>query len=112
MTNLCPHCVAENDRLATVEIDGWRLTPNLAVYRAGTLHLTGAEAALLHALATARGNLLSPSMIGKKFSNLEDNSGSVRVIISRLRKKLGESCPIETIRGLGYRWRLTELKVA
>jgi DNA-binding response OmpR family regulator len=112
MINICPHCGVRSSQPAAVQLDGWRLTPELAVFRSKGLHLTGAEAALLFALGMADGNILTTTILGRQFSELEDNSGSVRVIISRLRKKLGPSCPIETIRGLGYRWQQQEMATA
>jgi DNA-binding response OmpR family regulator len=105
LTNTCPHCGAKTGVVAAVELGEWRLMPAFATYRGGTLRLTGAEALLLYALGRAGGDVVDPVTLGQQFSISEDCANSVRVLISRLRKKLGVNCPIQTIRGLGYRWR-------
>jgi DNA-binding response OmpR family regulator len=104
-TNTCPHCGAQTGLITAVELDEWRLMPAFATFRGGSLRLTGAEALLLYTLGRARGDVVDPVTLGQQFSISADCANSVRVLISRLRKKLGTNCPIQTIRGLGYRWR-------
>ena len=68
------------------------------------LKLTAAETSVLYALAEAGGAVMPPHAIGQRFARSGKASSSVRVIVARLRKKIGDRCPIETVHGRGYRW--------
>jgi DNA-binding response OmpR family regulator len=76
------------------------------VERAGTrIKLTAREFAVLRYFAHRPGDVIS---LGELHDHVWDNntdpfSGSARVILSRLRRKLGEPDPIRTITGAGYR---------
>lgn len=102
--NVCPHCGASSGFNAVVELAEWRLMPAFATFGGASLPLTGAEALLLYTLGKAAGDVVDTITLGQQFSVSPDCSNSVRVLISRLRKKLGANCPIQTIRGIGYRW--------
>lgn len=82
-------------------------TAALAVTRAGaTVDLTPREFALLHHFLLHPGAVLSAENILEHVwdANTDPFTTSVRVIISRLRRKLGEPDPITTIPNAGYRF--------
>ncbi|MDT7952975.1 MAG: response regulator transcription factor [Acetobacteraceae bacterium] len=73
---------------------------------AGIVHLTGAEAALLQALAAQPGNVLSREAIVEALQMDETGERAVDVQVTRLRRKI-EADPREprflhTVRGRGY----------
>ncbi len=69
------------------------------------IHLTGTEFNLLHALLAGRGRVLERTALMASAWGVADYSGSrtVDVHVAQLRAKLGDACPIETVRGVGYR---------
>ncbi|MGZ8745196.1 MAG: response regulator transcription factor [Nocardioides sp.] len=69
--------------------------------------LTTTEFNLLEALLQAPGHVLSRSELLSRAWGQADYAGSrtVDVHVAQLRGKLGEACPIETVRGIGYRVR-------
>lgn len=81
----------------------------LATHRASRcgrdLALTGREFAVLRYLATRAGEVVSAEELLEHCwdANADPFSSSVRVILSRLRRKLGDPPPIETVTGVGYR---------
>lgn len=97
------------DKVVTVgdiELD----TAGLTVSRAGTsIDLTTREFALLHHFLLNPGVVLSAENILEHVwdSNADPFTTSVRVMISRLRKKLGSPDPITTIPNAGYRFGQT-----
>jgi DNA-binding response OmpR family regulator len=102
--SVCPHCGTRNEFMTEIKVGAWHLRPAFAMLRGSPLHLTGAEAVTLYTLGKAAGDVVDPVTLSQQFSMSTDYSSSVRVIISRLRKKLGADCPIQTVRGAGYRW--------
>jgi len=68
------------------------------------VRLTAREWALLEALASRPGHLLSKAQLEERLYSFdrEFESNTVEVLVSRLRKKLDNNV-IETVRGLGYR---------
>lgn len=88
--------------VADVELDPARHV----VRRAGApVRLTAREFAVLEVLLRADGQVVSAEeLLEKAWDELADPfTSSVRVIISRLRSKLGEPSVIETVVGRGYR---------
>ncbi|TIQ27788.1 MAG: response regulator transcription factor [Mesorhizobium sp.] len=88
-------------RLRSLDIDLARRS----VRRDGkAVQLTAREWALLEALLTRPGQLLSKAQLEEKLYDFdaEVESNTIEVHVSRLRKKLGTDL-IETERGLGYR---------
>jgi DNA-binding response OmpR family regulator len=85
------------------------LTVDLAAHRAWRsdreLGLTAREFALLRYFAHHPGEVLSAEHLLDHVwdANADPFTTSVRVILSRLRRKLGEPTPIATIPGAGYR---------
>jgi DNA-binding response OmpR family regulator len=85
------------------------LTIDLAAHRverAGTpVELTAREFAVLRYFAHRPGEVVSLGELHDHVwdANTDPFSGSARVILSRLRRKLGDSDPIRTITGAGYR---------
>lgn len=75
-----------------------------------TLDLTGREFAVLRYFATHVGEAVSAEELLEHCWDAHANefTSSVRVILSRLRKKLGEPQLIETIKGVGYRFESAE----
>ncbi len=71
-----------------------------------SLDLTGREFAVLRYFAMHAGEVVSSEDLLEHCwdSNANEFTSSVRVILSRLRKKLGEPAVIETIKGVGYRF--------
>ena len=69
--------------------------------------LTTTEFNLLEALLKAPGHVLSRSELLSRAWGQADYAGSrtVDVHVAQLRGKLGDACPIETVRGVGYRVR-------
>jgi DNA-binding response OmpR family regulator len=69
------------------------------------LDLTGRELAVLRYLCLRQGELVSTEDLLEHCwdANANELTGSVRVILSRLRAKLGQPGMIETVRGVGYR---------
>ncbi len=67
--------------------------------------LTGREFAVLHYLAAHAGEAVSAERLLEHCwdANADDLTGSVKVILSRVRAKLGEPGVIATERGVGYR---------
>lgn len=86
----------------SLEVDAVRL---IATRHGEELPLTPREFAVLHALARADGAPLSAEDLFEQAwdERADPFTGSVRVIISRLRAKLGDPPPIETLVGRGYR---------
>lgn len=85
------------------------LTIDLAAHeveRAGrSVELTAREFAVLRYFAHRPGEVISLGELQDHVwdANADPFSGSARVILSRLRRKLGEPDPIRTITGAGYR---------
>lgn len=76
------------------------------------LELTGREFAVLRYLATHADELVSTEDLLEHCwdTNANEFTNSVRVILSRLRKKLGEPQVIETVKAVGYRFGATEVQ--
>ena len=90
-------------RLGPLEFD---LARAELVGPAGVVHLTGAEAALLQALATRPGEILSRESIVDTLQMDETGERAIDVQVTRLRRKI-EADPREprflhTVRGRGY----------
>ncbi len=86
-----------------------RLDParRLVTVDARPVSLTTTEFNLLEALLQAPGHVLSRTELLSRAWGQADYAGSrtVDVHVAQLRSKLGGSCPIETVRGIGYRVR-------
>lgn len=69
------------------------------------IDLTRREWAVLECLALHTGQVVSKDRVQQAISSWGDEItvNAVEVYISRLRNKLGDSVPIRTLRGLGYR---------
>ena len=86
------------------------MTAHVATRGDEALDLTSREFAVLRYLATHAGQAVSAEDLLEHCwdANANEFTSSVRVIMSRLRKKLGEPQPIETIKTVGYRLNLGE----
>ena len=89
------------------------LTLDVAAHRASRnglrLELTGREFAVLHYLAVHAGEPISAERLLEHCwdAHADELTTSVKVILSRVRGKLGEPSMITTIRGVGYRLEAT-----
>lgn len=104
-THFCPSCGYNLERDKPIVRDGWSLTHNSAVYRGSDIGITAGEAGVLYALASAAPRFVTALAIGNRVSAGDDVANVVCVLIRRLRRKLGDACPIMTRRGSGYSWR-------
>ena len=88
--------------VADVELDPARHEVQRA---GGTVRLTAREFAVLEVLLRAEGRVVSAEeLLEKAWDELTDPfTSSVRVIVSRVRSKLGEPSVIQTVVGRGYR---------
>lgn len=96
---------------ALLHFDGWSLDPTnrvLSAAQGGALELTPAEFDMLSTLVSRPGRLQSREQLMRAIGSDDNESGtrSVDILISRLRKKMGDgdSKLIETCRGHGYRF--------
>ena len=77
-----------------------------SVTRSGRpVELTSREFSVLHYLASHAGEVVSAERLLDHCwdANADELTGSVKVILSRVRTKLGEPAVISTVRGAGYR---------
>ena len=77
-----------------------------SVHRRGArVELTAREFAVLRFLAQRAGGVVSLEELHDHVwdANTDPFSGSARVMVSRLRRKLGQPSPIVTVTGAGYR---------
>ena len=89
-------------RHGDLELDPGRLT---AARTGRELELSPREFAVLELLVRAEGRLVSAEELLDKAwdENADPFTSVVRVVVSRLRRKLGEPDPIATVPGKGYR---------
>jgi two-component system response regulator QseB len=73
------------------------------VYRpdAGTVRVTAREAALLQALATRPGRIVSQEELRRRVCDLTTDSSIIQTYVSAVRRKLGPDV-VRTVRGRGY----------
>lgn len=96
-------------RYTIVNFENMRIDPltRYVCYNGREIDLTKREFDLLHLLATHAGQVLTHEQIrrhvwGDDF--VGDESNAIPISMSRLRQKL-EDAPIETVRGVGYRFK-------
>ena len=89
-------------RTGQVRLDPSRRTVHVA---GDPVDLTATEFNLLEALMSAGGRVVGRSELLAQAWGQADYTGSrtVDVHVAQLRGKLGPACPIETVRGVGYR---------
>jgi DNA-binding response OmpR family regulator len=83
-------------------------TSSRTVTRSGRgVVLTAREFDLLEELLRADGRVVAASVLRRRLweARREATDNTVRVTLMRLRRKLGEQQPIETVTGVGYRMR-------
>ena len=70
-------------------------------------HLTTTEFNLLEVLMASPGKVFDRAELMSRAWGQADygSSRTVDVHVAQLRAKLGEHCPVETVRGIGYRAR-------
>lgn len=91
-----------------LDVAGVRLDPfRREVYRAGRLiRVSRKEFAVLEVLMVAEGGVVSTETLLEKAwdMNADPFTNTIRVVISTLRKRLGEPSVIHTVPGSGYRF--------
>jgi DNA-binding response OmpR family regulator len=101
--------LGRRDRHESTRIDVGDLELDLAAHtvrrRGAEIALTAREYAVLRYLAHRPGQVVSLEDLHEHVwdADADPFSGSARVILSRLRRKLGEPSPITTVTGAGYR---------
>ena len=72
------------------------------------MQLTAKEFALLAFLATNRGRVFSREILLSRVwgASYEGGARTVDIHVRRLRAKLGDALPLETLRGAGYKLRM------
>ena len=103
MHKFCPYCGYNFVADAPVTLGDWYVAPDHATYRDEYQDLTPGEAAILHSIATQRGEPVRRTALLERVSD-SDSVNTVSVLVCRMRKKLGDRSPIRTIRGRGYAW--------
>lgn len=97
----------EPDRAAVVVVGDLVVDESARVVSRGgqPIPLTATEFNLLVALVHARGRVLGRAeLLARAWGQAEyAPSRTVDVHVAQLRAKLGQDCPIETVRGVGYR---------
>lgn len=72
------------------------------------IHLTTTEEKILYYLIQAKGTTVSREILLEKIWDLQGDfvdPNTLSVNVNRLRSKLGDPSPIETVYGVGYRWK-------
>lgn len=100
----CPACGFNLAADEPIEIGRWKVLPGQAFFDGVEHRLTVAEHRLLHAVAREHPRLARRSAVVNRISTSAEADNVVSVLVTRLRKKLGANCPIETVRGFGFRW--------
>lgn len=103
--HFCPHCGFNLKTDLTVKIGNWSLSADCVTYNGQTVKMTTAQNLILHAIALSYPRVASKQAILGR-SSYSDNPNILSVQICRLRKQLGPICPIETVRGRGFRWKV------
>lgn len=103
---ICPCCGYDLARSQPIELGDWRLDVqgNVAL-RSAAVPLSQQQAQFLFTLAKAHPRIVPHDAMIARISVGEVESNILPVIVHRLRKMLGDECPIETVRDAGYRWR-------
>ncbi|WP_455257021.1 response regulator transcription factor [Peptoniphilus asaccharolyticus] len=76
--------------------------------KADRVHLTITEEKILYYLIQARGDIVTREMLLDKIWSTNENfidENTLSVNVNRLRKKLEPENPIETVYGVGYKWK-------
>jgi len=96
-------------RYTIVNFENMRIDPltRYVCYNGREIDLTKQEFDLLHLLARHAGQVLTHEQIRYQVwgdDYVGDESNAIPISVSRLRQKLGDA-PIETVRGVGYRYK-------
>lgn len=100
---LCPHCGYSLDQDTPIEIGPWVLTPVSVRLHGVMTSLSKGEAMLLYTLAKAAGRPLHADVLAARVCVDSVNpNGLLRVMLWKVRKKLGSACTISAVPGAGY----------
>lgn len=103
---VCIHCGGDLTLDKPVKIGDLDYDPRGDIHWHGEkINLTAAERIVLGTLVKDAGRCISYSMIDERIGH-EGNSNVPTAMISNIRSKMSRRAPppIETIRGVGYRW--------
>ncbi len=97
----------KNQNFGDLEV---KIDAQQAYIKGRTLDLTGHEFMLLTRLCAEPGKVINRDEIMRSVNGVDADiySRSVDVLVSRLRQKLKPLDPIATLRGKGYRWKLSQ----
>lgn len=101
----CPSCGFNFRADRPVEKGRWRLTPSAAELDGREISVTRSQAGILHALALSAPRPIPAVALGNRVGDAQDPANLVAAQISKMRRVLGGLCPVESVRGRGYRWR-------
>lgn len=105
---ICPHCGYDLIAEARIEDGLWLYEPHVGLsYDGKFIPLPPACALLAGALIRARGRTLSKAALLGVMGSEDALEHLVAIQVCRVRRSLieaGALCPIETVRGFGYRW--------
>lgn len=104
MTHYCPHCGTNLTADKPIERDGWELTADFARFAGVPVALTKQQASILYTLAATDRPIRTDTISARAGSTMEDTDNWCKQMVCRIRKLLGDRCPIETVPGRGYRW--------
>lgn len=99
----CPSCGFNYHTDSVVVRGPWQIAEDEVRFHGIKTALSFGECVILHSLAAA----YPRAVTGEALANRCTSAGSIdsmKVRMTRMRHKLGDQFPIETIRGVGYRW--------
>lgn len=101
----CPCCGFNLAADQPVTIGRWTVSADEVRLDGARQRLTACEVRLMHSVAAMAPNPVRRSAVRERISDAESNDNIVSVMICRLKGKLGADMPIETVRGVGLRWK-------
>ena len=101
----CPCCGFNLTADQPVTIGRWTVSVDEVRLDNAALPLTACEVLLQHAVAAMHPRPVRRSAVRERVSDAETSDNMVSVFMTRLKSKLGADMPIETVRGVGLRWR-------
>lgn len=104
MHDLCVRCGHNIKADEGIVAGRWRVEIDAVFYDGLRVpNITPSESCVLHSIAAAKGRLIRSVAIGSRCSYAEYPENTVKVHISRMRKKL-PSVPFVGVSKSGYRW--------
>jgi DNA-binding response OmpR family regulator len=104
MIHFCPSCGFNLIADKPLVIGDWELSLGWAKLRGEQLALPPAMAKFIYAIGACKGGTVSYDAMLARITET-DNINMMHVYATRLRKMLKADCSIQTVRGMGYRWK-------